>query len=404
MAASKPAASIPGHPATVPAARVDAAIHDYSRWSRELAASHKVSGFATALVVDGKVRFEYTAGDANAATGAPVTPTTVFRIASLSKAFASALAGLLIRQGDFTWDTHVADVLPFFHLKDDTATAQLSVRDLLSQRTGLPHNTYDSALESNVPYEQLVRQLDQVDLTCDVGDCYGYQNIAFSLLGDIVYARTGNFYDYQVAKYLFHPLGMQTASYGRRALEDSASWARPHTRRNGHFVPLAPKPNYYWVSPAAGVNASLRDMEQWLMAQMGNRPDVLPNLLLDVLHAPAVSTPDQTRLTPWRRARVRHASYALAWRVYDYAGHKLVYHAGAVEGYRAMIGFLPDANVGLVMLWNCGCAGPSGLMPMFLDRVLGLPATDWAQLTASPPQRVVKKRATPRPAKHRRRR
>src|SRR5690606_9091705 len=106
--------------------------------------------------------------------------------ASLSKAFASALAGLLVRQGNFTWDTRIADVLPFFRLKDDAATSRLSVRDLLSQRTGLPHNTYDRLLEKDVSYEELVRQLDQIDLTCEVGDCYSYQNIAFSLLGDVV--------------------------------------------------------------------------------------------------------------------------------------------------------------------------------------------------------------------------
>lgn len=364
----------------LPHARVRAALADFDRWVDQLAASGRVSGFSTAVVVGGKVRYERSIGYADAGTREPVTPETVFRVASLSKAFASALAGLLVRQGRLTWDTRIADVLPFFRLKDDAATRRLRLRDLLSQRTGLPHNTYDRLLEQDVSYEELVRRLDRIDLTCEVGKCYGYQNIAFSLLGDVVYARTGDFFDHQVAKRLFLPLAMDSASYGRVALEDSPSWARPHVVRDGRFVPLVPKPNYYRVSPAAGVNASLRDMEKWLIAQMGGRPDVLPGLLLDVLHAPVVDTPDQLRLTPWRRARLTRAGYALGWRVYEYAGATLVYHAGAVEGYRAMIGFLPDRDVGLVMLWNCNCAAPSGLMPMLFDRMLGLPDQDWADL------------------------
>ncbi len=80
------------------------------------------------------------------------------------------------------------------------------------------------------PYELLVDRLKDVPLACPVGDCYGYQNIAFSLIGDVTYAATGDFYYHQVEKRIFHPLGMNTATYGRDALEGSKSWARPHHR------------------------------------------------------------------------------------------------------------------------------------------------------------------------------
>jgi beta-lactamase class C len=100
--------------------------------------------------------------------------------------------------------------------------------------------------------------------------------------------------------------------------------------------------------------------------------------LLTTLHTPLVETPSERRATPWRSARLRDASYALGWRVYDYAGENLVYHAGAVQGYRSMIAFFPKYHFGAVMLWNCECALPSGLMPMLLDRYLGLQKVDWA--------------------------
>lgn len=360
--------------------RLDRVAAEYAQWVDELESSGRVSGLSTAIVSGKRVVLEKSIGMADTATGEPVTATTVFRLASLSKAFSSALAALLVQDGQLDWDTRLVDVLTYFKLSSDRATRHMTLSDILSHRTGLPHNTFDHRLEDDVSYRTLVRELDTVHLACPVGECYSYQNVAFSMFGDLVYAVTGDFFNHQVEKRLFQPLKMTHATYGRAALEDSDSWARPHVREYGHYVTLVPKPNYYWVSPAAGVNASVRDMEKWLSAQMGEYPDVLSSDVLARLHKPLISTPGQTRFSRWRRARLRKAQYALGWRILDYAGHTMVFHAGAVEGYRAMIGFLPESRVGIVILWNCNCSAPAGLMPMFFDRVLGLPRVNWAGL------------------------
>jgi beta-lactamase class C len=151
-----------------------------------------------------------------------------------------------------------------------------------------------------------------------------------------------------------------------------------------------PKSTYYEVAPAAGVNASASDMAQWLIAHTGHRPDVLPAPLLATLHEPLVDTPYQARSSAWRRARLDGAGYALGWRVYDYSGHRLVYHAGAVQGYRGMIAMLPDSDLGIVVLWNGESSLPSGLLPTMIDRALGIPSelTAWIDLKIDPPTMV----------------
>ncbi|HEY0178817.1 MAG TPA: serine hydrolase domain-containing protein [Dokdonella sp.] len=351
---------------------------EFDRWLDGIEASNDVSGLAAAVVKDDRVLLERGVGYANWSTREHVSADTVFRLASLSKAFATALTGVLVEDGVLGWDTKVGDLLPTFALSDVDGSRKLTVRDILSHRVGLPHNTYDNLLEQDEPYEVLVDRLKEVPLACPVGDCYGYQNVAFSLIGDVTYAVTGDFYYHQVEKRIFHPLGMKTATYGRDALESSKSWARPHRRAGGGWAPFVPKENYYHVPPAAGVNASIHDMEQWLIAQMGGRPDVLSPTLLKNLHTPLVETEREKHASPWRRGRLRDARYALGWRIYDYAGTTLVFHAGAVQGYRAMIAFLPDYSFGAVMLWNCESGLPVGLMPMLLDRYLGLPEVNWA--------------------------
>jgi beta-lactamase class C len=369
--------------AHLPDARVDAALKEYGHWLDQLAAEGRTAGLATAVVVDGKVRYERTVGFADANEQAPVTPDTVFRLASLSKAFATAVTGMLVRRGVLSWDTRLSSVLPFFKLRDANASQEATVRDILSQSIGLPPNAYDNLLSSGVPYQELERKLATVKMTCSPGDCYGYQNIAFSLIGDVIHAKTGQFFIQLVDRYLFLPLGMTTASYGRDGLEGSRSWARPHYKRNGKWIAYEPNTHFY-VPPAAGVNASIRDLEQRRIAQMGGRPMVLPEALLEVLHAPIIDTPSERMFSNWRRARVKKASYALGWRVYDYEGHTLIFHAGAVQGYRSMIGFFPEYHTGVVVLWNCENGSPSGLMPMLLDAFLGLQHEDWAGLDRRP--------------------
>jgi beta-lactamase class C len=149
-------------------------------------------------------------------------------------------------------------------------------------------------------------------------------------------------------------------------------------RSGGTWVPVRPKETYYRIPPAAGVNASIHDMSQWLIAQMGHRPDVLSPEVLNEIHTPQVATPGEMRSSPWRRERLKSAYYGLGWRIYDYAGETLIFHAGAVQGYRAMIAFLPKYRFGAAMLWNSESGLPAGLMPMLFDRYLGLPEVNWA--------------------------
>lgn len=369
---------VPTTPSGEPSFSNDA--HAFDAMAQQIVDRTHIPGMAMAIVQNGRILVMKGYGTTEAGGSEPITADTVFRLASLSKAFAGTLAALLVQDGLVGWDMRIADHLPTFRLANLEDTQSLTVRDILSQRAGLTRNTYDRDLESDVPFELLVQKLAQAPLACAPGACYAYQNIAFSLIADIVFAETGDFYTHQVEMRIFQPLGMYNSSYGREALEASASWARPHVRGSGGWVPIRPREAYYRIPPAAGVNTSIHDMALWLLAQMGHRPDVLsPGLLADI-HTPLVPTVDQLRESPWRRERLTSASYATAWRIFTYAGHTLVFHGGAVQGYRSEIAFLPDRDIGAVLLWNSESAVPSGLMPMILDRALGLPERDWVEL------------------------
>ena len=379
--AAMPAYMPPAEEVMPPAASFD--VRQFEAIAQELVANQRVPGLAMAIVQDGRILSARGYGITDVSDAEPVGAHTVFRLASLSKAFAGTVTGLLVNEGSLRWDSHVADYMPSLQFSDPGAAQQLTVAEVLSQRVGLTHNAYDRELESNVDYNTLVQKLAYAPMKCAPGECYSYQNIAFSLVGDVVFGATGQFYSEAVSRRIFKPLGMNDASYGLEGIEASPSWARPHVRAGGGWVSLTPKPTYYRVAPAAGVNASISDMAQWLLAQGGHRPDVLPAPLLATLHAPLVATPTELRGS-WRRQRLNAAGYAIGWRIYDYAGHRVVFHAGAVQGYRGMVALLPQRDLGVAILWNSESGLPSGLLPTILDRAIGLPAQRWLDVDPFP--------------------
>ena len=359
-------------------------IRSFEAMAQQMVAGGRIPGLAVAIVQNGRVLSARGYGVTDARGGQPVDAHTVFRLASLSKSFAGTMTGILVNDGLLRWDSRLVDFLPNFRLSQPTAAQQVTITDLLSHRVGLTHNAYDRDLEANADFHTLTQKLATAPLKCAPGQCYAYQNVAFSLVGDVVFAATGQFFSEAVARRIFKPLGMHDASYGLDGIEASARWARPHVRGGGGWVPLTPKPTYYRVAPAAGVNASISDMAQWLLAQTGHRPDVLPAPLLATLHAPVIATPGELRGSSWRRSRLNSASYGLGWRVYNYAGHDVVFHGGAVQGYRGAMALLPDRDLGIVILWNSESSLPTGLLPTVLDSALGLSGGQWLDEKIAP--------------------
>ncbi len=374
-ASTTPAAATAYSPASASISQAD--ISEVDRIARALVAGQRIPGLAVAIVQNGRVLMERGYGVTDVSHPQPVDAHTAFRLASLSKSFASALTGLLVNDGRLAWNNTVVRYVPSFRLPTETATQSVTVGDLMSHRVGLTHNAYDRDIEGNVDYPSAVQKLASAPMKCTPGSCYAYQNVAFSLIGDVVFAATGNFYADAVQTRLFKPLGMNDASYGLKGMETSPRWAKPHVRAGGRWRALMPKPNFYQLAPAAGVNASISDMAQWLIAQSGHRPDVLPANVLAQLHSAQVATPTELRGSGWRHERLESASYGYGWRVMSYAGHPLYFHGGAVQGYRGAMAVLPDRDLGLVVLWNSESSLPSGLMPTILDRALELPNVAW---------------------------
>lgn len=372
-------------------------VAEFERIAQSLIDERKVPGMAMAIVQGGRVLSARGYGVTDVNSGERVDEHTVFRLASLSKSFASTAAALAVHDGDLRWDSRVVDYVPTLQFSDPSAASRLTVAEVLSHRVGLVRNAYDRDIERNADYVSLVHKMANAPMRCGPGECYAYQNVAYSLIGDAIAGASGKSFEQYVAHRVFRRLGMSDASYGLDGIAASRSWARPHVYGRGGWTSLYPKPTYYRVAPAAGVNASINDMSKWLLAQSGYRPDVLPGALLATLHAPLIDTPGELHGSGWRRERLNAAGYGLGWRIYDYAGHRMVFHGGVVQGYRGAIALLPERDLGVVLLWNGATAAPTGLMPTILDRAIGLHDRQWIEVDDEAPSLFAERGLPPLP-------
>lgn len=358
------------------AARRDVDYRQLDSRLQQLMAEPAMVGLAVGIVENGRITFLKGFGTTLEGSGERVSPQTVFRWASVSKGVAATMVAKLAEQGKIDFNAPVAAYAP--DLKLPNANQRLaSVGDLLSHRLGLYRNAFDNKLEEGQDPSFLRSQLATLNAVCAPGTCWNYQNIAYDASSEMVSKVTGLPYEQAVKRTLFNPIGMSSASVSLAGLETSKSWARPHSagRRPEPIVDT-----YYRVPAAGGVNSNIKDMALWMLAQMGEMPDVLDPKLLDTIHAPYVVTPTERGRLRKFLERLNTAWYGYGWRSYDYAGHRIIGHRGGIKGYRSFILFDPQKKSGVVALWNSDTWQPGGLEFEVMDMLYHLEFRDWLEL------------------------
>ena len=345
---------------------------DFDKRVTGIMADPSMVGLSVAVIENGRISFAKGYGTTAAVGGEPVNPHTVFRWASLSKGVAATMVGELAAEGRISLDAPISDYATTLKLPAGNET-RATVNDLLSHRLGVTRNAFDRNLEAGSDPRTLRPMLAKLSQLCAPGQCHAYQNVAFDAATEIVQNVTGRPYKQVVAQRLFTPLGMTDASISRAGLIASKSWAQPHVGRRTVSV----NDNYYRVPAAGGVNSSILDLARWMQAQMGAAPQVVPQNVLDRIHQPRVST--DRRRGMFNQA-MGTSQYALGWRDYNYRGHRLIGHQGAVMGYRATVLFDPVKQSGIALLWNSQSGRPVGIQLEMLDRLYGFQRQDWLGL------------------------
>lgn len=345
---------------------LDVLVEDYDHYVSKALSDGAMPGAAVAIVYDTSVVFIKGYGTKIYGTNDSIDTHSVFRIGSVSKGFASFLTGILVQKGIVGWDDKVVKYLPEFSLKSNEPTCQLTIRNILSHTTGLPYHSYTNLIEEGWELSDMIHALKDVEMIGPVGTVYSYQNVAYSIIGEVLKSVTGQSYENLLKEHVFIPMNMIDASMSYAGIVNNRDFAKPHFGYKGIWKTQKIHDTYYNASPAGGVNASISDMAQYLRALLGNNPEVIADSTLHTLFTPEVRTSKYKYSGSWRH--LKRVYYGLGWRIFETVKDTIIYHGGYVNGYRSEIALIPAKKIGICVLTNASNHFSAKSIPEFFDR------------------------------------
>jgi CubicO group peptidase (beta-lactamase class C family) len=352
----------------------------FDAYVRTALTTWKVPGAAVAIVRNDSVIYAKGYGLREIGKPATVDERTLFAIGSSSKAFTSAAVAMLVDSGKVSLDAPATAYLPGFQLFDNYATREITVRDLLSHRSGLARGELIWYGSDN-DRDEILRRVRFLPPTWSFRSQFGYQNIMYLAAGQVVAKVTGQAWDDVIRTRIFQPLGMTSSSTSISALQGQADVAAPHANVNDTVLAI-PYRKIDNIAPAGSINSNVVDMAQWVRLHLGDGKfggkQLISKRLVDEMH----SAQTIIKLDPnWNgmNPSAHLMAYGLGWFLSDYEGKYLVQHGGNIDGMTALVAMLPEEKFGIVILSNMnGSQLPTAVMLRALDMQLKRPARDWS--------------------------
>lgn len=340
-------------------------------------AQWKVPGVAIAVVQAGKVILSAGYGQRDIKNALPVTPQTVFPLASVTKSLTVATLAALVRQGRLDWDKPVREYLPDFRLWDPVATDRMTARDLVTHRSGLPRHDF-AWYGATLSRRELYLRLRYLEPSKDFRSAYQYQNLMYMTAGYLAGELAGLTWEETVRRTIFKPLGMSRTSTSIPELRRDADAARPYKKDDAEQVSEVLYYEDAALGPAGSANSCVADLIRYVQMHLGGGlfrgKVVLSEQDVAQMQTPQMVIPDTSPFP-----ELGHSQYGMGFVVTSYRGHKLVQHGGALDGFSTLLSFLPQDGLGLVVLSNLsGSSLPSVLMYQVYDRLLGLAPVPWS--------------------------
>ena len=344
-----------------------------------------VPGMAVAIVKDSKIVVAKGYGVRKLGDSTPVDDFTMFGIGSNTKAFTTAALATLVDEGKVAWDDPVYQRLPGFVMYDPYVSHEMTIRDLLTHRSGMglgegdllfwPHTTYTRA--------DVIYKLRFMKPVSSFRSHYAYDNLLYMTAGQIIPAVTGTSWDDYIRQRIFASLGMNHSNVSNNAFKPGDDYAYPHSRVEGKLqvIPFGDLDN---VGPAGSINSCAADMAKWVQLQLnhGKFADREGHLFTEQrsreMWTAQTILPLGDPPAPLAGLKANFADYALGWTLHDYHGRELVGHTGGVGGFVSRVMLVPEERLGVVVLTNAEEDGAfDSILYHVLDYYFHLPPTDW---------------------------
>lgn len=319
-----------------------------------------VPGVAAVVVHEGDTVFMQGFGRRRLGSAEPVDADTVFQLASVSKPITSSVIATVVSKGDISWDTPVMQQLPATVIGGRAIGPKVTLRDLLSHRSGLPDHAGDELEDIGFDRATVLARLSLLDTGNRFRAEYAYTNFGFTAAAEAVARAAGRPWHELTQEQVFRPLGMTRTSSLHADFAGHRNRAHLHQLRNGTWS-VSPGRQSDAQSPAGGVSSTVRDLAAWMQQQLGAPPT---SALAETHRPQMIST------APADPARDQAQLYGLGWNVgRDRTNAVRLSHSGAFNlGAATTVTLLPAESLGIAVLTNGSPIGvPESITAAFLD-------------------------------------
>ncbi len=342
----------------------------------------EVPGMSFAIIKDDSVILSRGFGFREIDKPERVDEKTIFAIASNTKAFTSAALSILVDEGKMNWDDKVGKYLPYFKMYDPYVTSEMTIRDLLSHRSGL--ETFSGDLiwyNSNYSRKEIIEKVRFLRPKYGFRTHYGYSNILYLTAGEIVPVVTGKSWDDFIKERFLVPLGMKNTCTSIKDLKKEMNIAAPHHVVIGDTSIVLPYINWDNIAPAGSLNSNAIDIAQWIRMQLNsgkykNRQILSEQGLWEMRTPHTILNLNMNAQKIW--PSTHFSTYGLGWELFDYHGKKIVTHGGGADGMVSKVVLVTEENFGFVILTNSVNYLPEALMYYLLDSYFSDTQDDWS--------------------------
>jgi CubicO group peptidase (beta-lactamase class C family) len=342
-------------------------------------------GVGVGIVVNDKLVFAKGYGFRDYEKKLPYTPATMSPIASNTKLFTAVAAGMLVEEGKLAWDKPVRDSVPSIRFYNDQLNNNVTLRDMLSHRTGI---TRHDAIwyKSDFTRKELFEKLFYLEPQEPMRQTFLYNNLMFAAVGYLIELQSGKTWEQFVKERIFDPLQMNSTSYSIADMLKRPEFGVGFTERRDSFE-IYRIPYYEDISgvaPCGAIVSNIEDMSHWLIALMNqgkyNGKQVLPAEVLKATLEPAIALPNVALETRgW--SEILNAAYGMGRQTASYRGHLITMHGGDLPGFHTQVSFMPQDHIGVIVFEIGNHSQPLYNIVSYnvYERLLGMDQTPWSE-------------------------
>jgi len=360
-------------------------LEGFDAYMDQLLKDWNTPGIGVGIVINDKLVFAKGYGYRDYGRKLPFTPTTLCPIASNSKLFTAVAAGMLVEQGKLTWDQPVRDAVPTVQFYNDQLNNNVTLRDMLSHRTGVTRHDL-IWFKSPFTRKELFEKLKYLEPQQPMRETFLYNNLMFSAVGYIIELESSKTWEKYVRENIFEPLDMNTSTYTISDMLKLPDHGVPYREKRDSFE-LYQIPYYEdteGVAPAGAIISNINELSHWLVALMNdgsyNGKQVLPPNVLKATMQPAIGLPNTLgeALGYWE---VLNPDYGMGRQTASYRGHLMTFHGGDLPGFHSQVSFLANEKIGVIVLVIGDHAAPLYNVVSYnvYERLLGMDQTPWSE-------------------------